>query len=191
LAPCGPWRPVRLEIFQTRVVDIRVDYNLSESLDVVSGSIEAFIEGSHGKAVRFSMYKDEQLLFQEDQPINSEGITQVKFSLRKPSLWFPHGYGEQSMYLFSASIESTDKDPFVVSKKIGFRKTELVQKLDDLGKSFFFKVNHTDVFCGGANWIPADCFIPRISPEKYRKWLEIARDGNQIMTRYVEAVYNI
>ena len=87
------------------------------------------------------------------------------------------------MYRFSAHIASVEPDPFIVSKKIGFRKTELVQKLDDLGKSFYFRVNNKDVFCGGSNWIPADCFVPRISAERYRKWLQIAVEGNQIMTR--------
>jgi beta-mannosidase len=186
LTPCGPWRPVRLEIFRTRVTDFRVDYSLSDRLDAVSGSIEAFSEGSPDAVVRFTIHKDEKLLFQEDQAIKSDGSTQIKFSLETPSLWYPHGYGGQSLYIFSAYILSALKDPFTVTKKIGFRKTELVQRLDELGKSFYFKVNDREIFCGGSNWIPADCFVPRISPERYRKWIEIARDGNQIMARYVE-----
>lgn len=39
------------------------------------------------------------------------------------------------------------------------------------------------MFCGGSNWIPADSFIPRIKPSKYRDWIKLAVAGNQSMIR--------
>jgi beta-mannosidase len=70
-------------------------------------------------------------------------------------------------------------------QKTGFRRSELVQKDDAKGQSFYFRVNNVDVFCGGSNWIPADNFLPRVSPQKYRDWLQLMVEGNQVMTRSV------
>lgn len=62
---------------------------------------------------------------------------------------------------------------------------ELVQEPDSAGESFFFRINGVDIFCGGSCWIPADSLPPRVSPEKYRSWLELMIEGRQNMTRYV------
>lgn len=35
----------------------------------------------------------------------------------------------------------------------------------------------------GSNWIPADNFLTTITPDRYRSWLELLRDGNQNMVR--------
>ncbi len=43
------------------------------------------------------------------------------------------------------------------------------------GKSFFVKVNGAPVFMKGANWIPADSFIARVTPERYRSLLAVGR----------------
>lgn len=72
-----------------------------------------------------------------------------------------------------------------MSKKIGLRKSELVQDpvKDQPGTSFFFKINNIPIFCGGSDWIPADNFIPRISKQKYYDWVKLVADGNQFMIR--------
>ena len=53
----------------------------------------------------------------------------------------------------------------------------------DPGTSFVFEINNVPIFCGGANWIPDDNFLPRVTPERYRDRLEMARDGNMNMIR--------
>lgn len=35
----------------------------------------------------------------------------------------------------------------------------------------------------GSNWIPADNFLTTLTPERYRAWLTLMRDGNQNMIR--------
>lgn len=35
----------------------------------------------------------------------------------------------------------------------------------------------------GSNWIPADNLLTTITPDRYRKWLTLLRDGNQNMVR--------
>lgn len=90
------------------------------------------------------------------------------------------------MYDFIATVSPDDKTLDTTYRRIGFRKAELVQNKDSIGKSFFFRINNVDVFCGGSDWIPADSFTPRVTAEKYRKWLQMMVDGYQVMIRSVK-----
>jgi beta-mannosidase len=83
----------------------------------------------------------------------------------------------------SVSIVKDSQKLDAKTKKTGFRRSELVQKGDSHGKSFFFRINNIDIFCGGSCWIPADNLLPRITSAKYRDWLKLMIEGNQIMTR--------
>lgn len=83
----------------------------------------------------------------------------------------------------SVSISKDSQKLDAKTKKTGFRKSELVQNGDSHGKSFFFRINNVDIFCGGSCWIPADSFLPRITAAKYREWLKLIIEGNQIMAR--------
>jgi beta-mannosidase len=92
----------------------------------------------------------------------------------KVNLWYPNGYGEQKLYSLSVELKENRFDQTNVlaklSKKIGFRKAELVQeKYDDRpGASFFFRVNDIDIFAKGSNWIPVDAFESRVSEASIR-----------------------
>jgi beta-mannosidase len=59
----------------------------------------------------------------------------------------------------------------------------LVRAPEAGGESFRFLINNVPVFCKGADWIPADSFIPRISAEKYRTLLTMARNANMNVLR--------
>lgn len=183
LNTCGPWRSVRLETYQSRVSDLRIDYELDDSFKTASGTITAKVEGASGKTVGFEVRSDEGLVFEESAAV-SEGVATVQFHVKDPKLWFPHGYGEQPLYKVTATVSADGVNLHQATRRIGFRKGELVQQPDEIGKTFFFRVNGVDVFCGGSDWIPADSFTPRVSEERYRKWLEMMVDGYQIMIRY-------
>lgn len=107
------------------------------------------------------------------------------FRIIDPQLWYPATYGKQPMYLLKATLRSGPKEHHSTIKRIGLRRANVVQqKLDDApGTTFFFEINNIPIFCGGSNWIPADSFIPRISPRRYRDWVKLVVDGNQIMLR--------
>ena len=191
LNTCGPWRPVYLEIHQARISDLRVDYKLlGHNLADAVGTISADIAHapSHGDGfIEFVVKKGQNIVLTETIHVTyQDGTTsKIYFRIRKPDLWYPYSLGSQPLYTVTASIRSTSgQNQHTASRKIGFRKAELIQEPDSAGKSFYFRINNNDIFAGGSNWIPADCFIPRISEERYRKWLTIVREGGQRMIRY-------
>ena len=183
LNTCGPWRPVRLETYQVRISDLRIDYAVSNHLNAVDGTMIAKIEGSSSKSVLFEVQSGDKVVFQESADV-SDGEAKVQFHVKDPKLWYPHGYGDQSLYEATATVSAHGVNLHQASRRIGFRKSELVQQPDDIGKTFFFRVNNVDIFCGGSDWIPADSFTPRVTEEMYRKWLEMMVDGYQVMIRY-------
>jgi len=61
-----------------------------------------------------------------------------------------------------------------------------MQKPDEEEKTFIFKINGKSVFCKGANWIPANSFLPRVSKRRYRKLLELAAEAGMNMLRVWE-----
>jgi beta-mannosidase len=182
LNTCGPWREVRLETYQARISDLRVDYQLEDSLKAVQGTILAHVEGSSAENVAFAVYDGDELVFKETAPIIG-GVGKVEFRVNSPKLWFPHGYGEQPLYRVTATVVAAGVKVHEVARRTGFRKGELIQDPDSIGKTFFFRVNGVDVFCGGSDWIPADSFTPRVTEDTYRKWLQTLVDGYQIMIR--------
>jgi beta-mannosidase len=62
-------------------------------------------------------------------------------------------------------------------------QVELVQKPDEKGASFYFQVNGKPVYMKGANYIPSDAFVTRMTKNEYRKMLMMAKDANMNMLR--------
>lgn len=182
---CGPWRPICLEIYESRVADLYFTSSVDESLAVAELVAKADTEGS-ATHVKFDISLDGREISTETVSVNDNHATTV-FTMKDPELWYPVRYGRQPLYTLTATLlrhgALTEAD--VVSKKFGLRRAELVQRhvKDRPGSSFFFRINNIPVFCGGSNWIPADNFIPRISAEKYRDWVRMVADGNQVMIR--------
>lgn len=93
-------------------------------------------------------------------------------------LWWPVGHGAQNLYAFEARVGDS-----VEHRRIGFRKVELCTDTDDRGARFVLKVNDREIFCRGANWIPADALPGRITAEKTEALLQSAVDANMNMIR--------
>lgn len=183
LNTCGPWRPVRLETYQSRIADLRVNYELDAHLKSVSGTIAVKVEGPSAQEVLVEVRNAGGVVF-EKTAVVSDGTAQVEFRVDNVQLWYPHGYGAQPLYTVTATISAHGVNLHQATRRTGFRKGELVQEPDAIGKTFYFRINGVDIFCGGSDWIPADSFTPRVSAERYRKWLELMVDGYQVMIRY-------
>ena len=67
--------------------------------------------------------------------------------------------------------------------KVGLRAIDLVQDVDEFGKSFQFVVNGVPIFAKGSNWIPADTFLTRFTDDRLEKLIADAAAGHQNMLR--------
>lgn len=105
------------------------------------------------------------------------------YEIANPKLWWPNGLGEAHLYPFDISL--TESNKIIDSKKliIGLRTIELVQEKDEIGKSFYFKVNGQPVFMKGANVIPPDSFLPRVTDSVYQSIVKNAVDAHMNMLR--------
>ncbi|KAH7313930.1 family 2 glycosyl hydrolase [Stachybotrys elegans] len=175
----GPWKPIYIEQFVSRIDDIWVQYELSEDFTTVSGTIFVLTRGKYTSTVDVIMCLDGNTCFEVECPTNPDGLAQAQFTVESPQLWNPAGYGKQTLYTVKAAILSLDS----IEKKIGFRRAELVQKADDLGRSFFFRINGVDIFCGGSCWIPADSFLSQMTTSRYYDWMKLMIEGRQNMIR--------
>jgi beta-galactosidase/beta-glucuronidase len=93
---------------------------------------------------------------------------------------------ESSRLRIAASIRTVRNTHYpsdTLFKRIGFRTCSLVQKPDSNGKSFYFRFNNFDIFCGGSCWIPADSFLSGITSKRYRDWIKLLAASNQVMIR--------
>lgn len=66
---------------------------------------------------------------------------------------------------------------------LGIRSLRVVNEKDEYGHSFYFELNGVKVFAKGANYIPQDNFLPRVTPERYEKTILDAKNVNMNMLR--------
>lgn len=100
------------------------------------------------------------------------------FTVTDPKLWWPNGLGDPDLYLLTVATDCE-----TVNREIGLRTIEIINKPDEYGISMIFRVNGFDVFAKGADWIPADAFPSRQTPEAVGDLLESARLANMNMLR--------
>ena len=104
-------------------------------------------------------------------------ITHV-FTVEQPDLWWPAGSGPQALSTLTVALPGE-----TVTRQIGFRTVELLTDPDEAGSRFAFRVNGREIFCRGANWIPADALVSRVTPEGVEDLLRSAVDANMNMIR--------
>ncbi|KAJ5158794.1 Glycoside hydrolase family 2 immunoglobulin-like beta-sandwich [Penicillium coprophilum] len=181
----GIWREARLEVYSARVEDLWPQTQLSSDHKTATVTAVAKIDqsNSEGSVARFKLTLRGQEIAQVDVPVPADKKAQASFEVTDPELWWPHGYGPQTLYEVSVSLLNDGNELHQVSKKFGIRSAEVIQQPDKHGKSFFFRINGLDIFCGGSCWIPADNLLPSITAERYRKWIELMVAGGQIMSR--------
>ena len=183
LMTAGPWKPVRIESYDVRIEDLWTDYVVNAEAKLVQGSFSAALEGTSKVTAVFRISVAGQIIAHQKVESSCGKLSTIKYTIPDAQLWYPHGYGSQPKYDFSVELVS---DGVVLDrrcKSIGLRQVELVQRPDSTGKSFYFRINGIEIFCGGSNWIPADTFLTRVTREKYLEWMKLMVDGNQVMIR--------
>ena len=180
----GIWKPVELKAWsEARLENAYVVTNeanetqakLSLHLDV-----ESNVEGN----LEVEMLMNGKLIHSFDFPVR-QGEQHKIFSIAidKPQLWWPNEFGEQPLYCFE--IQLKDNSRVLDAKKIttGIKTVEIVQEPDEMGSSFFFKVNGQPIYAKGANYVPEEMIETWIKPENTYKLLKMAQETHFNMLR--------
>lgn len=101
-----------------------------------------------------------------------------RVTVANPRLWWPNGHGAQPLYDLTVRVAGDE-----VRKRIGLRTLEVVSREDREGLSMTFRVNGVDIFCKGANWIPADALPQRQTRAVLDDLLSSAALANMNMLR--------
>ncbi|MGQ9623665.1 MAG: glycoside hydrolase family 2 protein, partial [Candidatus Caldatribacteriaceae bacterium] len=160
----------------------------------VSGQVENFAKefGHEPKlTLRMLLFEEEgkKLVATEEAPLRAYlGITNftLSFDLPLARLWWPNGLGEPHLYKVVLLLLREDGEELDRFEKLwGIREISLRQETlsKDEGESFTNVVNGEPVFCKGANWVPADSLIPRVTKEKYAKLIDEAKEAHFNMFR--------
>ena len=117
-----------------------------------------------------------------DTSIDGES-TEVELLVPEAELWWPRSHGAQPRYPLAVSVAVPEGPTASWERPIGFRSVELDLSADEIGSAFTFRINGEDVYVRGANWIPDDTFLPRITRESLARSLQDAVDANMNMVR--------
>lgn len=170
LAPFGVYGDMKIEAkTQPRIESVLIGQSHQ------GGSAELSV------TTKVTNFDDELEIEFNGQKVNSKvenGEATATITVNDPKLWWPAGQGDQPLY--DLTIRAGDA---VEKRRIGLRQMELVTEQDNIGLGFRFRVNGRDVFCKGANWIPADALQGRVRVEDVRDLLQSAKDANMNMIR--------
>ena len=183
LNTCGPWRPISLEVYEARIADLSFETAVDKGLAFADVDVTVEVEGSPDKIkIEISLAGEE--VASKTVVVTGDSV-KIPFHLKNPALWYPIRYGKQPLYDIKATILHNDTAVDTVTKKTGLRRARLIQRpLDsEPGTTFFFEINNIPIFCGGSDWIPADNFLPLVTPQKYHDWIALVAAGNQSMLR--------
>jgi beta-mannosidase len=135
-------------------------------------SVAAHVEGEDGGEVSFT------LCGIKAKAVVKRGVAKANLSIDNPNLWWPAGQGAQPLHDLTATLGNQTEH-----RRIGLRSADLITEKDAVGLGFKVRINGRDIFCKGANWIPADALAGRINQVDTRDLLQSAVDANMNMVR--------
>ncbi|MDR3217762.1 MAG: glycoside hydrolase family 2 protein [Dysgonamonadaceae bacterium] len=187
LVTSGIWRPVVLEAWNdAKIENVQVQQkNVTAKNADIFTTVEVLSDGNLPNAKIQVIDKQENKLFGETFVDLKKGLNrvEVKFSIKNPELWWSNGLGKAHLYEFKTALTLNNKEIDSEYNKTGIRSIRLVTENDKYGKSFYFELNGVPIFTKGANFIPCDIFLPRITKAIYQKTIQDAADVNMNMLR--------
>ena len=180
----GIWKPVKLIAWSTARLENAYIVTNEASKEQAQLTLHLDVESTQGGEMTAELLKDGKPF--KNYPFQIGQGNQHKifsFTLDNPALWWPNEMGEQSLYDFEVVLKSDDK--VLDSKKIttGVKTVQLVQEPDELGFSFYFKVNGIPMYAKGANYVPEEMIETWINPDNTYKLLKMAQDAHFNMLR--------
>ncbi|HKI88418.1 MAG TPA: glycoside hydrolase family 2 protein [Draconibacterium sp.] len=183
LVTSGIWRPVYLKAWDDAAIENLqiVQHEVSDEKATFTAVFE--IRSLENHSARLTIMNEELQLASEKVRLKKGiGKYSVDFTIKNPKLWWTNGLGEAYLYNITGKLNIRNRS-VTKDTRIGIRTLELVRKKDDDGTSFYFKLNGHPVFMKGANYIPNDVFLPRVTEGKYRNVIETAKKSNINMLR--------
>lgn len=186
LVTSGIWRPVCLEAWdEARINDVfyhQKSVTREKALIEVTVEVSADEETEAGIVIlnRTDGRTEGQKTIRLRKGLNK---IPVSFTLKRPRLWWTNGLGEPFLYDFAAALELEGKVTDLKEQKLGIRSLKVVTAPDKHGESFYFELNGRPLFAKGANYIPCDNFLTRVTDSIYEKTIQDAVSANMNMLR--------
>lgn len=98
--------------------------------------------------------------------------------VENPKLWWPNGLGDHPLYTVLVKLCKGEQVLDTYRKRIGLRTMTMHQEKDAYGESFAQEVNGVTYFAMGADYIPEDNILSRVTKERTRNLLEQAVAAN-------------
>ena len=176
----GIWRKVNLTAWDECIINtINITQNNLTDIEA-SLTVSLEIESTNQKEITIKAHDS---ILENFKLKKGKNNLSIDIKIQNPELWWPNGFGDQKLYNIVVSILDKKETIDSKTKKIGLRKIELITNSDEIGESFYFKINGIPIFMKGANYIPQDNLQNRVSPNHYRKLLIDVKNANMNMLR--------
>lgn len=194
LIPLGIWDETYLEIRETSYISKMVcEYSISKTLDLATAQFNIDCKNGAGKEYKLEIESNSGIVSIMDGEIEEDSFS-VEFEILNPELWYPRGYGEQSLYKCRFSLYDEGRVLDSKTKRIGFRQTRLVMnegawdEPEEFPKTrsippMQLEINGMKIFCKGSNWVMPEIFYGTLTPGRYRELLDLVIEANFNMIR--------
>lgn len=183
---CGIWKDVEIvawDYFKINNVSFQTD-SIKNNIAYMTGRSKIHANGHSPLHISVTDKVSGTLIVNVQTEIEpGSNDLQFQFNIANPKLWWCNGQGDS--YLYSFVVEATDSSGNKNFKeaKTGVRTIEVIQQADTAGKSFYFMLNGHPVFIKGANYIPQDVFLNRVSDERYMLLINSVKEAGMNMLR--------
>ena len=167
LPDAGIWRPIYLRTWDAARLENALILQAHHD-GVVDVTIRPEIAGESAWSAEITAPDGEVLVIPE-----TTAAEQV-VTIQNPQLWWPNGLGEQPLYRVTVRLATGDKRMW----RIGLRTMTVSREKDEWGEEFCHVVNGVKVFAMGADYIPEDNILARVTPERTRRLLEDCKAAN-------------
>ncbi len=167
LPDAGIWRPIFLRTWDTARLENALMLQAHHD-GVVDVTIRPEIAGESAWSAEITAPDGEVMIIPE-----TTAAEQV-VTIQNPQLWWPNGLGKQPLYRVTVRLAAGDTRVW----RIGLRTMTVSREKDEWGEEFCHVVNGVKVFAMGADYIPEDNILARVTPERTRRLLEDCKAAN-------------
>lgn len=167
LPDAGIWRPIFLRTWDAARLENALMLQTHHD-GVVDVTIRPEITGESAWSAEITAPDGEVIIIPE-----TTAAEQV-IAIQNPQLWWPNGLGKQPLYRVTVRLAAGDTRVW----RIGLRTMTVSREKDEWGEEFCHVVNGMKVFAMGADYIPEDNILARVTPERTRRLLEDCKAAN-------------